>query len=151
MNSPPGTLGLWGVWGRARTQEVHPRLCPSSAQLCGVAPCTPPEPPDTLLAGGAQGATFLRTIQPGCLEWPNTVLILSSPKTLKLEVVSKDGFFSPSWVYCSETMANVPKPQCQQLSNTQVKAEKSPKTVTARLFFQTSVATCFQECAVLDM
>lgn len=34
-------------------------------------------------------------------------------------------FFSPSWVYSLETMAKIPKPQCRQLSNTQVNAEKN--------------------------
>lgn len=141
LRSPEGLLCLWIVpqarWGtgvcggRAGTQEVHPRLCPSSAQLCGVTPRTSAgaEQPDPLLAGGARGATSLCTIQPGHSEWPNTVLILSSLNTLKLEVDSKMAFFFffPSWVYSSETMAKIPKLQCWQLSSTQVNAENHPR------------------------
>lgn len=53
-------------------------------------------------------------------------------------------------------MAKVPKPQCRQLSNTQVNAEKSPKTVTGKaliyiFFFKSYVAPYFQEHAVVDM
>lgn len=122
---------------RAGTQEVHPRLCPSSAQLCGVTPCTSvgAEPPDPLLAGGARGATSLCTIQPGCSEQPNMVLILSSPKTLKLEVDSKDGFFFfPSWVYRSEKQwLRYQNHSADSSPITQVNAEKSPGTVIARL------------------
>lgn len=63
------------------------------------------------------------------------VLVLSSPKTLKLEIVSKMAFFFFSFLGLPlrETMAKIPKPQCRQLSKTQVDAEESPKTVTARL------------------
>lgn len=64
------------------------------------------------------------------------VLVLSSPKTLKLEIGSKMAFFfffSFLGLPLRETMAKIPKPQCRQLSKTQVDAEKSPKTVTARL------------------
>ena len=70
--------------------------------------------------------------RPGRSERPNTVLILSS-KILKLELGSKMAFFSLLGLPLRETMAKIPKPQCRQLSDTQVNAEKSPKTVTVRL------------------
>lgn len=41
-------------------------------------------------------------------------------------------FFSLLGLLLRETMAKVPKPQCRQLSNTQVNAEKSPETVTGK-------------------
>lgn len=62
------------------------------------------------------------------------VLILSSPKTLKLEVDSKDGFFSPSWVYRSEKQwLRYQNHSADSSPITQVNAEKSPETVIARL------------------
>lgn len=55
-------------------------------------------------------------------------------KLLKLEVGSNVAFFfSFLGLPLRETMAMIPKPQCRQLSNTQVNAEKSSKTVIARV------------------
>lgn len=71
------------------------------------------------------------------------VLILSSPKTLKLEVGSKMAFFSLLGLPLREMMAKKPKPQCRQPFNTQVNAEKSPKTVTARLIFKNVYGSLF--------
>lgn len=42
--------------------------------------------------------------------------------------------FFPSWIYHSETMANIPKPHYWQLSTTQVKAEKSPRQLLQYFF-----------------
>lgn len=57
-------------------------------------------------------------------------------KFLKLEVDSKMAFHFPLLgLLLREAMAKIPKPQCRQLSNTQVNAEKSPKTVIPRVGF----------------